>query len=71
MDYLISWQSLAIRLLNGAQSDLMPTSQGVPQGSVIGPTPFLLYINDLFAQLPSNCIEAYGDDVTLLTAGTR
>jgi retron-type reverse transcriptase len=52
---------------NGAQSELLSTSLGVPQGSKMGPTLFLLYINDLFSRLPPESVVAYADDITLFS----
>ena len=34
-------------VLNGVRSDLLPVSMGIPQGSVLGPTLFVVFTNDL------------------------
>ena len=51
-------------VLDGKFSQAYPVNPGVPQGSIIGPTHFLLYINDLAGDVICE-IAAYADDTTL------
>ena len=51
-------------VLNGKSSQEYPVNAGVPQGSILGPTFFLLYINDLPDDVICD-IAIYADDTTL------
>ena len=48
-------------VLNGSCSDYSEIESGVPQGSVLGPLLFLIYINDLGRSIKSN-IRFFADD---------
>ena len=53
-------------LLNGQSSDWKNISAGVPQGSVLAPLFFLIYINDLPNGLKSN-VKIFADDTSLFS----
>ena len=53
-------------VLNGSFSDYSTVVSGVPQGSVLGPLLFLIYINDLERDINSN-IKFFADDTMLFS----
>ena len=53
-------------VLNGSYSNYSVVESGVPQGSVLGPLLFLIYINDRERNIKSN-IECFADDTMLFS----
>ena len=53
-------------VLNCSYSDYSPIESGVPQGSVLGPLLFLVYINDLERNIKSN-VKFFADDTMLFS----
>ena len=57
-------------VLDGKSSQEYPVTAGVPQGSILGPTYILLYIDGLPDDVICN-IAIYADDTTLYSKPTR
>ena len=57
-------------VVNGCASDWVAVTSGVPQGSVLGPLLFILYVNDLPAALQCP-IKLFADDAKIYQSASR
>ena len=51
------------------QSETRGTQSGVPQGSILGPLLFSVFVNDLPLVVSQSTIELYADDATIYAEG--
>ena len=53
-------------VVGGEESSVLPVLSGVPQGSVLDPLLFILFINDVTFQISSSStLSLFADDMTL------
>ena len=57
--------------VSGCDSSKRPVSHGVPQGSVLGPLLFLIYINDLHYAIQNSKTNLFADDTCLLSSDSN
>ena len=58
-------------LVNGKRSNSLPVNCGVPQGSVLGPLLFLVYVNNMSKVLTQVKYCLYADDTVLYMSGNN
>ena len=51
-------------VIQGSKSEWAPVTSGIPQGSVLGPTLFTLFVNGMPQQV-SSCVKLFADDTKL------
>lgn len=81
--YLLNFHPTSIKLImsylsnrtqqvffNGKTSDAASIVRGVPQGSILGPILFLIYINDFPEYLSNIHVNLYADDTTIGNSDT-
>ena len=62
------WKQVTI--VNGVHSGILPVSYGISQGSVLGPTLFTMFTNDLPTSVVSGSVYMFADDTTIYCIGT-
>ena len=73
MDWFRSYLTGCIQVVSvsGALSSPLNLDVGVPQGSILGPPLFSIYINDLPLLLKDTEVDVYADDITIWSNGTN
>ena len=56
--------------LGNQSSELLPIKQGVPQGSILGPVLFLLFVNDMPLNIFKSTMDIYADDTTMSSSAS-
>ena len=54
--------------IDGCTSDLLPVLSGVPQGSILGPLLFIMYVNDIPERILHSSVFMFADDTKLIKA---
>ena len=55
-------------VIDGVQSEYRLITHGVPQGSVLGPLLFIIFMNDLHQSVSRSIVDIYAEDTALSTS---
>lgn len=67
--YLSKWKQKVF--INGVESNFYSLNSGVPQGSILGPFFFIVYINDMVRATNYFTVRLFADDTSLTAVGIR
>jgi len=66
MTYLTGLNIFLLQVvINGKYSEWLPVVSGIPQGSILGPLLFILYIDDIRHVVKHSSIKFFADDLSL------
>lgn len=68
MEYYLKHRTQIVAL-DDCLSDPLQVSHGVPQGSILGPFLFNMYVNDVYSNAPSALFINYADDTSIFFSG--
>ena len=65
-DYLRKRQRCVVNVIGGQKSDYRPVASGVPQGSILGPLHFVMFIEDIISCISKETkIALYADNTKI------